>query len=422
MKKNLVIMTIMLIAILGLMWGCTSEEASYEATTEEDTLPDVDPPEGYTAPAPELTSIQFDTLHLDIPFLQDSWEITRGPGSLLYGAFFSYDLILVAPDGMSRGTITIGDGGAPLTAEEFIEWQTNMADMMLPHVVEHELNYTPIWLNGGWGAYSIFTNAHWAGQTPPPGNFSYMCMFLGNWDYGFRAHATLLTNDLDNHYYTQLLHSLMYMEITMTDEEIFLSVERSFSIDDWLEIQETPVHDITGFNLLDLDLAGSALFDSHILESITDDVSVSVPVTVEGLQVRPHVANSNEVTWTDGGIGLFYNLLPMDICVTELLHISVPPDIVRLTTDGYFISTNHPIRASDDMQVAVFGMHLEELDEPYAVYIYIAQSVPGYEYMLHLRIVLLLEHWSDTNAATLSELSELIGLDLSVYWPWNPLW
>ena len=99
-----------------------------------------------------------------------------------------------------------------LSPDAFSAWYSTLAELILPRAVEETAEYTRLSLGNGVGVFSIFTDATLVGTTPPPDEYLYLGMFLGNWDNGTLAHATLLTNNTDS--FNLMLLSLSLMEVS----------------------------------------------------------------------------------------------------------------------------------------------------------------------------------------------------------------
>ena len=404
MKKAAMMMALLLL-VTGFA-GCTGEEAREPAEPAE---PEVYPYDA--APASELSIIQFETIQVSIR-LPDDWEIVRAAGSPLPGAERTYNFTLTPPDGESVGIITIGNTmRGPLTSEEFSAWYSTHTERILPQAVEETAEYTRLLLNNGFGVFSIFTDADLVGTTPPPDEYLYLGMFFGNWENGFLARATLLTNDKDGFDFNLMLLALSLMEVS------FSPLEDSFTLENWDEIRAAPVYDIAGFSLLGLDLAGSGLLTEYILESTQSAERFSVPVIIGGEPYRPYRHGPDEVIWSAGGIGMMYYLLP-GADIYDILDSQVGRDIQRLQSYGFFLSADFPLRASAGAQAVVFGMNMKLRGEPNATYIYLLQNIPDSEYTLMLLLIFFPNHWSEEAPVVLAELSERIGIDLIAYWPW----
>jgi hypothetical protein len=76
----------------------------------------------------------------------------------------------------------------------------------------------------------------------------------------------------------------------------------------------------------------------------------------------------------------------------------------------------NPIQCTPDHTQAYLAM-LAEWSGVQVVYMYLAQSIPNTPYVMILDIVLIPHLWENEDNAVLAELSNQIGLDLSVYLP-----
>ena len=161
-------------------------------------------------------SIRFETAEVNIRLPED-WEVVQSAGSPLPGAVRTYDFTIIPLDGVSVGIVTIGSriGGRALTQEEFYVWQSVLENSILPRSVEETATYTPLLLNNGVGVFSgVYTYADLVGTTPPPDQYLYLGVFLGNWNHGVIAHATLLTNEVDGFSFNLMQLALALMEVS----------------------------------------------------------------------------------------------------------------------------------------------------------------------------------------------------------------
>jgi len=167
-----------------------------------------------TTPIPRV--VQFENaLRNQLP---DDWEIVRSAGLLLPFATRTYNFDIIPPDANeSYGIITIGNtvDGQPLTVEDFSLWQSVLEESILPRAVEETAAYTHLTLNNGFGIFSgIYTDADLVGTIPPPEEYMYLGIFLGNWDNGTIAHATLFTNDTESLSFNLMKLALTFMEVS----------------------------------------------------------------------------------------------------------------------------------------------------------------------------------------------------------------
>lgn len=356
--------------------------------------------------------IAFETIQATIPLPKD-WEIVPMAGSSLPGVERTYNVRLIPPNGESLAIVTIGNNMTlqRFTPEAFSVWYSALTEPILPRAVEEAAQFERLSLYNGSAVFAIFTDADLVGQTPPPDEYLYLGMFLGSWDNGFLAHASLLTNDTDSFDFNLMLFALSMMELSFNQREGSLTIEH------WEEMQAVPVYDLVGLNLVNHNLENSDFLMEHILESTQNGEHFSVPVISGGEPYRPYRHGTDEVIWNAGGIGMLYYLLP-NADIHTLLDSEVSGDIHRLQRDGFVVNAKLPFRVSLDKQMAVFGFSMELHEEPNAVYIYIFQNIPDSEYVLFLLCILFPNYWSGEDAVILAELGAHIGLDLLAYWPW----
>ena len=372
-------------------------------------------PEEKPSPIPhdtEPTVIELGTVQVSI-LLPDDWEMIEQAGSPLPNVSQSYNFQLVPPDGTSFGIVTVGNTmfGQALPPDAFTAWYTTTSDIILPRAVEESAEFDSLLLRGGSGVFAVFTDAELVGTTPPPDEYLYLGMFLGNWDNGFLAHATLLTNDTESFDFQLMLLALSLMEISFT------ASEDSFTLADWDALFAAPLHDLTTLNLFDHDLSDSVFLMEYTLESTVDGIPFSVPVITHGEAHRPYRHGTDEVIWDADGIGMLYYLLPsMD--ALDLLDAEVRHDMRRLQGDGFTLNTDHPVRTSADNQSAAFGFSMDWDGEYRVVYIYLLQNIPDSDYILFLQVMLFEDFWDEDDPAILAELSAYLGTDLLAFSVW----
>jgi len=432
MKKHTAIMLALLLLAVALV-SCTDEEGvvstepetyTYETTPSTEpkphtyeTTPTTEPePHTYeTTPTTEPSIIELGTIQVSI-LLPDSWEVVRRAGTPLPGIEHTYDFRIIPPDGISLGTVTIGNTmrGSGLTAEELYIWHSTFAGGLLPRSVEDRIDYTRLSLINGAGIFSVLTDAALVGTIPPPNEYLYLGMLLASWDNGFIAHTTLLTNDTESFCFMLMQLAISFMEISFNLSDDVLTLEK------WDEIRAAPVYDIAGLNLVNSDLTNREFLTEHILESTRGGIfrreRFSVPVVIGGEPHGSYRDGPDRVTWNAGGIGMVYNLLP-STDIHAILDTEVRRDIQRMQRNGFVISSDFAVRASADTKTAAFGLNMKLQGQLDAVYIYLLQDIPDSDYTLLLLFILFPYHWDAGDPAILAELSEHIGIDLMAYWP-----
>jgi len=398
------------------------DDDSKDEELNADEAEDSGLPLSVDTPQASITStIQFGTIQVNIGWPND-WEIVTASGSPLPSVARTYNFSLIPPNGGSLGTVTVGNSmtARSLSAAEFTAWYSSIAEIILRDAVEETAEFTRLSLSGGAGVFAIFTYADLVGTTPPSGRYLYLGMFVAHWDNGFRAHATLLSNDTDDFYFNLMMLAISLMELSFTTAGDSLTVEA------WDRILEAPVFDLAGVNLYNHDLIDSEFLTSFVLESTqgAEHLHVKVPVIVGGEAHRPYRYGTNEVIWDAGGIGMLYYLVPnagtgTGQNVLDMLDSEVRSDLRRLLRDGFVVNTDHPLRASPVSQAraASFGFSMTLRGEPNATYIYVMQDIQGSDYTLFLLLMLFPNSWSNNDYAILAELSDRIGIDLTAHWP-----
>jgi len=408
MKKIALLMVFVLIFL-----AACGQNASAPEQTPSPSANETAPPNDIAPDDVELTIIDLSTIQISI-LLPDDWEMIEQAGSFLPNVNQSYNFQLVPPDGETFGIVTVGNTmlGQALPAETFTAWHTTLTETILPRAVEESAEFDSLLLRGGSGLFAVFTDAELVGTTPPPDEYLYLGMFLGNWDNGFLAHATLLTNDTESFDFQLMLLALSLMEISFT------ASEDSFTLADWDDIRAMPPYELTSLNLFGHDLTDSTFLMEYTLESTVDGTPFVVPVITHGEAHLPHRHRPDEVIWDAEGIGMLYYLIPATD-VLDLLDLNVRHDMGRLQGDGFTLRTDHPLMTDADNQSAAFGFDMA-WDGAYRVtYIYLLQNIPESNYILLLQIMLFEDYFQDEeDPFILFELSERIGINLLAFLGW----
>ena len=173
----------------------------------------------------------------------------------------------------------------------------------------------------------------------------------------------------------------------------------------------TVVYDLPeGLNLIDHDLAGSALLEHAVLTNMLgmDVAAVTIVREAETIADRGYIFND---AWA---IELYYFSRRHETAV-ETVAWSVNWDM----EEGYFfedsILTLGDIRATADGQTAVMAVFEELRSGHVRICLYLAQNVPDSNEVVLLDMALLLWLWEDHDHVVLAELSQHIGIDLGTY-------
>jgi hypothetical protein len=173
------------------------------------------------------------------------------------------------------------------------------------------------------------------------------------------------------------------------------------------------ITNLSGLNLIYHDLANSALLESIMLNDLAGSRMTAVTVVVGG----ENTINDGQIFNDAGAIELYY-FARSDETAVESVIWSANTDIEEI---GFFSEGSNlvigPIRASADHQTAYLTI-IEEMENGYVlVCFYIAQNIPGSNGVLLLDVVLYTNLWDSDSDTVLTELSELIGVDMNSYLP-----
>ena len=136
-----------------------------------------------------------DYIKLNIP---SGWGTLRGRGPRMPDIDRAYNLTLTPPASVkARFTLSIGNTktGKPLTKRQFDDMSKTTAGFVIPDSVEKKAAYKDIQVRGGRGIYCVFTDASLVNKKTGPHQYKYAGQFLANYDNGYFAYATVLTDD-----------------------------------------------------------------------------------------------------------------------------------------------------------------------------------------------------------------------------------
>lgn len=181
-------------------------------------------PESTTAPtptpipaAPETERLTFtvDTGEISItaPII---WDVTLEPGSPSRFAAQTYNL-MISPSSEDEKllcliTISLTMSGQALSDGDFSSLYTVGVEALLPYAVEETATFTDVTLDGGYGVYTILTDAALVGTTPQQDEYLYMTRFYANFTDGYFIYSTLFTDDTDTESFLMLLESVSSVE------------------------------------------------------------------------------------------------------------------------------------------------------------------------------------------------------------------
>ncbi|MDR2965669.1 MAG: hypothetical protein LBU88_07830 [Treponema sp.] len=155
-------------------------------------------------------TIQFKNLSINMN-IPGNWKSVRSSGTQFSGAE-TQDRRVTPPSG-EKALIMLTFGkpntGAPLTNEQFLSFANNRAAALLPHAVEKEVRFIELPLNGGQGIYCILTDSSLVNvETPADNDYRYLAVYFANYEKGFFVHGTVLTDDITNDTFQQMLNIL----------------------------------------------------------------------------------------------------------------------------------------------------------------------------------------------------------------------
>jgi len=158
-------------------------------------------------------SLQNLTVHIDIP---DNWLSVPSRG-VPFSDAETQDYRITPQSGEKAALmLTIGrlNSGISLSVEQFLVFFSRRVNSLLPNAVETNPDIVRLSLNGGVGIYCTLTDASLVKvESLAEDDYRFVTLYLARYERGFFVHASILTDNITNETFQQMLDILFSIHI-----------------------------------------------------------------------------------------------------------------------------------------------------------------------------------------------------------------